>query len=63
MKIHEESSKLSFDGGPSSNIRLLNDYGSSNPLFWKRFVLVIEFTIEVTIIEVIDLWKWLHNVL
>ena len=63
MKFHEESSKLFFDGGPSSNIRLLNGYGSSNPLFWKRFVLVIGFTIEVTFIEVIDLWKWLHNVL
>ena len=66
MKIYNDSS----NSYPSMVVHplLLDysilDYASNNPLFWKLYiVLVIEFTIQVTFIEAIDLWKWLLNVL
>ena len=66
MKIYKDSSNLypSMVVHPLLLDYSMLDYASNNPLFWKLYiVLVIEFTIQVTFIEVIDLWKWLLNVL
>ena len=57
MKIYEDSNKSYPLMLVHRQFRLLNDYALNNTFFRKFYILFIEFIIEVTFIEVIDLWR------